>query len=42
MCAQYLWRARGLEGKCVWMDLAVHVKAATDDEVVNFSSGPYL
>lgn len=35
--AQYLWKAGGLEGKCVWMGLGIHVKAVrTDSEVAKF------
>lgn len=37
MDAQYLGKGGGLEGKCVWMDLAVRVKAVRkDSEVVKF------
>ena len=28
--AQYLWKAGGLDGKHIWMDLAVHVKSGQD------------
>lgn len=37
MDAQYLGKARALEGKCIGMDLAVRVnEVRTDGEVVKF------